>query len=80
MNYIYICFLLVPDKAEVSLHPERPSNDDLPSKFFSMAFSDAEGDKGLGPPPVFGLLISDSFPFANENKNVQFKTKVQRIA
>lgn len=61
--FLFLDDLLVSDKAEVSLHPERPSNDDLPSKFFSMAFSDAEGDKGIGPPPVFGLLISDSFPF-----------------
>lgn len=40
-----------------------------------MAFSDADGDTGLGPPPVFGLLISDSFPFANDNKKRAIENK-----
>lgn len=52
----------------MSKPPSSPYNDDLPSAFSSMASSNADRDTNLGPSPVFGLMVSDSFPFANEKK------------
>lgn len=50
----------------VSIPPTIPSSEGLPSKLSNIHCSTGEGLGGLGPPPVFGLLSSDSLPFAIE--------------
>ena len=50
----------------VSIPPTIPSSEGLPSKLSNIHCSTGEGLGGLGPPPVFGLLSSNSLPFAIE--------------
>lgn len=54
----------------MSTPPPSPYNDDVPSEFSSMASYNinADRDTNLGPSPVFGLMVSDSFPFEKKTR------------